>query len=146
MENFKYRQENRIGYLTLNRQDKYNAFNREMVEEFETFLKGRMYDDNVGVLIIDGGDAKGFCAGLDTETYAPEIAAMNLGFASRRVSKTSMMETAEELARTMVGKNPMGLRMTKEALNANIDAGGLESCLQMEDRNQMMVAYTYRMT
>ncbi|MCW7754226.1 hypothetical protein OOT00_09525 [Desulfobotulus sp. H1] len=36
--------------------------------------------------------------------------------------------------------------MTKEAINANLDVGGLETALQMEDRNQMMIAYTYRMT
>jgi hypothetical protein len=29
--------------------------------------------------------------------------------------------------------------MTKEAINVNPDAGGLEACLQMEDRNQIMI-------
>jgi hypothetical protein len=35
--------------------------------------------------------------------------------------------------------------MTKEAININIDAGGLEACLQMEDRNQMMLAFGMHM-
>lgn len=238
--------ENRICTVTLNRPDKYNSFDFEMVEEFEAFLQARRYDDEVGVIIIHGGDAKGFCAGLDTETYAPEIFkmapvkaydaqarmsrlfllmrqipqpiiscvhgaaagigfsiamasdirilaenakfsaayiniglggadmassyflprligagrayeylltgnwmsaqdALNLGFASRLVAKELMLSEATTLAETMASKNPMGLRMTKEAINSNLNCAGLEAALQMEDRNQMMIAYTYRM-
>jgi len=44
-----------------------------------------------------------------------------------------------ELARTMSGKNPMGLRLTKEAINMNLDAGGLEQALNLEDRNQTLL-------
>jgi hypothetical protein len=45
----------------------------------------------------------------------------------------------------MTEKNPLGIRMTKEAINANLDCAGLEAALLMEDRNQMMIAYTFRM-
>ncbi len=44
-----------------------------------------------------------------------------------------------ELARTMNEKNPMGLRLTKEAVNMNLDAGGLEQALSLEDRNQALL-------
>jgi enoyl-CoA hydratase/carnithine racemase len=64
-----------------------------------------------------------------------------LGFASRVVPKEKMMETAEELAKTMAGKTPLALRMTKEAININLDAGGIEAALHMEDRNQAMLIY-----
>ena len=37
-----------------------------------------------------------------------------------------LIEKALELAREMNTKNPMGLRVTKEAINMNMDAGGLE--------------------
>lgn len=247
MEFLKFRTEGRIGYLTLNRNDKYNSFNKPMVKELKTFLQERQYDDSISVIILDGGDAKGFCAGLDTEEYAPAIfsmsplkaynaqaemsrlflamrripqpviscihgaaagigfslamasdirilsddarfsaayikiglggadmassyflprligsgraneflltgnwmsadEAMNLGFGSRKVPKDIMLQTATELAETMLSRNPMGIHMTKEAINANIDVGGLEAALQMEDRNQMMIAYTFRMS
>ncbi|MCD4744182.1 MAG: enoyl-CoA hydratase/isomerase family protein [Desulfobacteraceae bacterium] len=237
-----FKQVESIGYLTLNRPDKYNAVDEEMLCEFEEFIKDRMYDNSVSVLILDGGDAKGFCAGLDMKTFGLEIfsmqpvdaynaqarlsrmmlglrkipqpviccvhgaaagigfslamasdlriladnakfsaayiniglggadmassyflprligsgraneflltgnwleaeEAMSLGFASRIVTKDKMIETATGLAKVMAGKNPMGLRMTKEAININIDAGGLEASLQMEDRNQMMLAF-----
>ena len=65
--------------------------------------------------------------------------AMNLGLASRLVDRTQLMETALGLARTMNAKNPMGLRLTKEAINMNIDAGGLEQAMNMEDRNQILL-------
>lgn len=246
MDFFKFRQEGRIGYLTLNRNDKYNSFNEQMVKEFRHFLQERQYDDSIGVIVIDGGDAKGFCAGLDTDEYAPAIFnmpplkaynaqaemsrmflamrripqpiiscvhgaaagigfslamasdirilsddarfsaayikiglggadmassyflprligsgraneflltgnwmsaddAMNLGFGSRKVPKEEMLTSATELAETMISRNPMGIHMTKEAINANIDVGGMEAALQIEDRNQMMIAYTFRM-
>ena len=37
----------------------------------------------------------------------------------------------------MAAKNPLGLRMTKEAINQNLDAAGLEMALHMENRNQL---------
>ena len=65
--------------------------------------------------------------------------AMSLGLASRMVEREELMETALELARTMNSKNPMGLWLTKEAINMNVDAGGLEQALKMEDRNQTLL-------
>jgi enoyl-CoA hydratase/carnithine racemase len=65
--------------------------------------------------------------------------AMDLGLASRLVEKDQMMDAALELARTMNTKNPMGLRLTKEAINMNLDAGGLEQALNVEDRNQTLL-------
>ncbi len=241
-----FRTENGIGYLTLNRKKTYNAFDQSMVEAFEAFLKERRYDEETRVILLDGGDAKGFCAGLDTRNYVNDIfnmppqqayhaqarmsrifltmrqipqpiiacvhgaaagigfslamasdiriltddarfsaayiniglggadmgssyflprligsgraneylltgnwmdasTALDLGFASRVVPKEEMIKTARELAETMLEKNPMGIHMTKEAINCNLDCAGLEAALNMEDRNQMMIAYTYRM-
>ncbi len=242
MERLLFEKKGQVGYLTLNRPEAYNAFDREMLTAFERFLADRMYDESVSVLILHGGDAKGFSAGLDMKTFGPEIFAMqpldaynaqvrlsrmmlglrripqpviacvhgaaagigfslamasdirvlspdarfsaayiniglggadmaasyflprligagraneflltgswmsseeavNLGFASRVVPKEKLIDTASETAEVMTGKNPMGLRMTKEAININMDAPGLEACLQMEDRNQMMLAF-----
>jgi enoyl-CoA hydratase/carnithine racemase len=218
-----------------------------MIDEFEAFWHDRRYDDSVRVIILDGGAAKGFCAGLDIVTFGPAIYekdpttaynyqarmartilamrqapqpiiccvhgaasgigfsmamasdirimaegsrcnaayiniglggadmassyflprligsgraneflltgnwmsaedAMNLGFASRLVPKEKLVETAGELAKVMAGKTPLALRMTKEAINVNMDAGGLEACLHMEDRNQMMILYSLKLS
>lgn len=243
METLIYRREGLIGYLTLNRPKKYNAVNKQMVIELHQFWHERLYDDKVRVIVLDGGKAKGFCAGLDMQSYGPAILdemnpaeaynaqaemsrlllamrhapqpivccvhgaaaglgfsfamasdirvlaedarcsaayiniglggadmassyflprligsgraneflltgnwmngeeAMSLGFASRLAPRDKLLDVAGEIAGTMAGKDPLGLRMTKEVININIDAGGLEACLQMEDRNQMMIAF-----
>ncbi len=65
--------------------------------------------------------------------------AMDLGFVSRIVERDRFMDTALELARTMNGKNPAGLRLTKEAININMDIGGLEQALGVENRNQALL-------
>ena len=243
---FTFTVEDGIGRMTFTRSATYNAFDLSMVESFETFLRERRYDEETRVIIIDGGQAKGFCAGLDTKTYAPEIfnmtpvqaynaqvrmsrlflgmrqipqpviacvhgaaagigfsiamasdlrilakdarfsaayiniglggadmassyflprligagrayeylltgnwmdadTAMDLGFASRVVERDDMIPAALEQAKTMCAKNPMGIRMTKEAINISLDCPGLEAALNMEDRNQIMMSYTYRM-
>jgi enoyl-CoA hydratase len=40
----------------------------------------------------------------------------------------------------MLHASPLGLRLTKDALNHSIDAGGLEAVIAMEDRNQVLTA------
>jgi enoyl-CoA hydratase/carnithine racemase len=42
----------------------------------------------------------------------------------------------------MLTRSPMGLRLTKEALNYNMDAGGAEAALKFEDRNQVLSGQT----
>ncbi len=43
-------------------------------------------------------------------------------------------------ADNMLTASPMGLRLTKEALNFNTDAGGIDAALKFEDRNQVLSA------
>ena len=42
----------------------------------------------------------------------------------------------------MLAASPMGLRMTKETLNLQIDAPSLEAALILEDRQQVMLIET----
>lgn len=86
--------------------------------------------------LIGAGRANEF---MLTGNFMSAEEAMSLGLVSRLVEHDQLMETALELARTMNSKNPMGLRLTKEAINMNIDAGGLEQALNMEDRNQTLL-------
>lgn len=62
--------------------------------------------------------------------------AISLGFASRMVEKENLLETAYGIARTMAGKNPVGLKMTKEAINMSLDGLSLEQAQHLENRNQ----------
>lgn len=64
---------------------------------------------------------------------------INLGLLSRLVDRDLLLDTAIELARKINSKNPMGLRLTKEAINLNLDAGSLEQALNLEDRNQTLL-------
>ena len=65
--------------------------------------------------------------------------AFALGLVSRIVPRDELYDTAVELAKIMASKNPMGLKLTKEAINMNLHAGGLEHALNMEDRNQVLL-------
>lgn len=66
--------------------------------------------------------------------------AFALGLASKIVEQGELLEAAMGYARKLMTKNLMGLRLTKEAINVNIDAGGLENALQVEDRNQTLLS------
>lgn len=74
-----------------------------------------------------------------TGNFMSAVEAMNLGFVSRMVERDQLMDTAMEITRTMNGKNPAGLRLTKEAINLNMDIGGLEQALGVENRNQALI-------
>ncbi|MGI5879003.1 MAG: enoyl-CoA hydratase/isomerase family protein [Syntrophomonadaceae bacterium] len=65
--------------------------------------------------------------------------AVALGFVSKCVERDQLTEAALELANLMVAKDYMAMRLTKEAINMNLDCGGLENALKMEDRNQIML-------
>jgi len=64
--------------------------------------------------------------------------AHQLGLVSRIVSPEAMAGEAQAFADDMLQATPLGLRLTKEALNHAIDAQGLEAAIAMEDRNQIL--------
>ncbi|MHA1650852.1 MAG: enoyl-CoA hydratase/isomerase family protein [Candidatus Helarchaeota archaeon] len=66
-----------------------------------------------------------------------------IGFVSRVVHPTKLIETAINLAEEMLlTKSPLGLRLTKEGINKNIDAPSLEAAIFLENRNQVISAST----
>lgn len=83
--------------------------------------------------MIGSGRANEF---LLTGEFMGAEEAFQLGFASRVVEKEALMEAASAMAATMAQKNPLGLRMTKEAINQNLGVGSLEQALHLENRNQ----------
>jgi enoyl-CoA hydratase/carnithine racemase len=91
--------------------------------------------------LIGAGRAYEF---LLTGDFMDAATAFNLGLASRVVEREKILDEAWDFARRMLRKNPLGLRLTKEALNCNIDAAGLEQALQLEDRNQALCFATLR--
>ena len=55
---------------------------------------------------------------------------------SRVVPDNKIMEEALKIAKNMLGKSVLGLRLTKQALNINIDAPSLESAIELENQTQ----------
>jgi enoyl-CoA hydratase/carnithine racemase len=49
---------------------------------------------------------------------------------------------ADELIGEMAHASPMGLRLTKQTLNALIDAPGIDAALMIEDRQQVILLET----
>src|SRR5882757_791495 len=53
-----------------------------------------------------------------------------------------LLETGLAFAAEMARTSPMGLRLTKQTLNALIDAPGIDAALMIEDRQQVMLLET----
>ncbi|OZA92910.1 MAG: enoyl-CoA hydratase, partial [Erythrobacter sp. 34-65-8] len=68
--------------------------------------------------------------------------ALASGLVSRVVDHDALLDAGMALAQDMLMTSPMGLRLTKDALNRNIDAPGFEAALALEDRQQVMLGQT----
>jgi len=75
---------------------------------------------------------------LLTGNFIDATRAEKLGLVSRVVPDAELTAAAQALAGDMLRNTPMGLRLTKECLNASLDAGSLEQVIAMEDRNQIL--------
>ena len=64
--------------------------------------------------------------------------AEKIGFVSKVVDEEKLLDAGIELAKDMLNKSPLGLRMTKEAINLTLDAPSLETMIQLENRTQVV--------
>ncbi|MCK4286876.1 MAG: enoyl-CoA hydratase/isomerase family protein [Candidatus Lokiarchaeota archaeon] len=62
--------------------------------------------------------------------------AQRIRLVSRVVPDNKILEEALKIARNMLNKSVLGLRLTKQALNINIDAPSLESAIELENQTQ----------
>jgi len=69
--------------------------------------------------------------------HAPR--ALATGLVSAVVPDAELSQAAEPFLEEMLRATPMGLRLTKEALNYAIDAPSLQSAMAMEDRHQSLL-------
>ncbi len=65
-----------------------------------------------------------------------------IGLVTRVVADETLLEEATNLAQQILGKSPMGIRFTKDALNANIDAQSLQVAIKLENRSQVICLST----
>jgi enoyl-CoA hydratase/carnithine racemase len=68
--------------------------------------------------------------------------ALAVGLVSAIVEADQLLPTALDMANDMLKASPLGLRMTKDILNALIDVGSLEAGLALEDRQQVILIET----
>ena len=79
---------------------------------------------------------------LLTGNFIDAARAERLGLVSRVVPDAELESAAAAMAADIVRNSPLGVRLTKECLNASIDASNLEQVIAMEDRNQILCTRT----
>ena len=70
MAELEYEVENGVGTILLNRPEKKNAFNLEMLHRWDEALREARTDVSVGAIVLTGAD-DAFCAGGDFEGLSP---------------------------------------------------------------------------
>ena len=68
--------------------------------------------------------------------------ALAVGLVSRVVAGDDLAAAGKEVAEEILSNAPLGVRLTKECLNASLDAGSLEAVIALEDRQQILAAQT----
>jgi enoyl-CoA hydratase/carnithine racemase len=102
---------------------------------------------NIGLTGADMGSSY-FLPRLIGLSYASEILytgrfleaeeALKVGFVLKIVEDDKLLDSAKELASEMLSKSPLGLRLTKQALNLSLDSPSLETMIQLENRGQVL--------
>ncbi|MBD3195053.1 MAG: enoyl-CoA hydratase/isomerase family protein [Candidatus Lokiarchaeota archaeon] len=77
---------------------------------------------------------------LYTGRFVEAEEAERIGLVSKVVEgdDEELFRYALEMANHMINKSPLGLRMTKEAINLSMDSPSLETMIQLENRTQML--------
>ncbi len=86
--------------------------------------------------IVGWGRAAQMCL-TGERVFAEE--ALRMGLVNRVMPREELFPAAKEMAAVMCSKNPLGLRLTKDAFNAALNGSSLEDALRMEDRNQALI-------
>jgi enoyl-CoA hydratase len=73
-----------------------------------------------------------------TGRTVPAVEADRRGLVSEIVEPDRLADRAMELASTIAGLSPLGVQLTKRALQVNTDAAGLSAALELENRNQVI--------
>ena len=69
---------------------------------------------------------------------AEEAEKIGLVFKVVNGDENKLLEVAMDIAKDLLTKSPLGLRMTKEAINLSLDSPSLETIIQLENRAQTL--------
>lgn len=79
---------------------------------------------------------------LLTGAFIDAERALKVGLVSDVVPEAELEARAQAMVDAILANSPLGVRLTKEALNMNIDAQSLEAAIALEDRQQILCAQT----
>jgi enoyl-CoA hydratase len=68
--------------------------------------------------------------------------ALRIGLVTRVVPPEMLESSALEIAGEILANSPFGVRMTKQVLRRNCDAGSLEAAIELENRTQVLASQT----
>ncbi|MET0888258.1 MAG: enoyl-CoA hydratase-related protein [Mycetocola sp.] len=68
--------------------------------------------------------------------------ALQMGLVKQVVPVEALLPSAMDLARSIVRNSPIGVRMTKEVMWANLSAGSLPQAIELEARTQLLCTRT----
>jgi enoyl-CoA hydratase/carnithine racemase len=86
--------------------------------------------------LVGWGRAAEMCM---TGDRVPADEAYRIGLVNHVYPREELMPAAMAMATNMVSKNKLGLRFTKDAFNAALNAPSLEDTNRMENRNQVLI-------
>jgi enoyl-CoA hydratase/carnithine racemase len=72
--------------------------------------------------------------------------AARIGLVNRVVPAGDLLTAALEMAAQIAANSPLGVRLTKQMVQVNVDAPSLEAAVELENRNQTLAAGTQDMT
>ncbi len=73
------------------------------------------------------------------------VAAERIGLVNRVVDDGQLMVQARELALEMARNSSFGLKLTKQALQINVDAPSIHAAIELENRNQALASRSHEM-
>src|SRR5437899_6521447 len=74
LETIIYEERNNVAWITLNRPEVLNAFNRQMQVELRETWRALRENDDVNAVVVAAAGEKAFCTGIDrTETMGDEF-------------------------------------------------------------------------
>ena len=79
---------------------------------------------------------------LLTGAFIDAERALKVGLVSDLVPEADLEARGQAMVDAILANSPLGVRLTKEALNMNIDAQSLEAAIALEDRQQILCAQT----
>ena len=68
--------------------------------------------------------------------------ALRIGLVNRIVPAGELLDACYELATEIARNSPFGVRLTKQALQLNVDAPSIEAAIALENRNQVLASRT----